>query len=255
LSIGIFDSGIGGLTVFKAITEHFKYTDLFYIGDTARVPYGNKSRNTIIRYSFESADFLINNYNVDAIVIACNTASSYALKTLKEKLNIPVLGVINPGAKKAVQVTKNNKIGIIGTQATVTSNAYYNEIINISEKKYQIFQKACPLFVPFVEEGLINHDLTRQVIKYYLNELIETGIDTLILGCTHYPVLKNIIKSIYPHLNIVDSTDVIIQHLKTNNLGKKENNTKIINVTDESVAFEKLKNILVGNIPINLISF
>jgi glutamate racemase len=254
LSIGIFDSGIGGLTVFKAVSEYFNNLDLYYIGDTARVPYGNKSPETIQKYSFQISEYLIEKYNVDAIIIACNSASSYALEALKNNLKIPVLGVINPGAKKAVEVTKNNKIGVIGTQATIKSNSYDKAINKYLNKEINIYKKACPLFVPFVEEGMIDNEITKQIIKYYLDELIETGIDTLILGCTHYPVLKNTIREIYPEIKVVDSTDVIIKHIKNNNLDKNESGNKIINVTDTSSAFENLKNNLVGDIKINHIS-
>lgn len=254
LSIGIFDSGIGGLTVFRAIAQKFPDSDLYYLGDTARVPYGNKSPSTIIRYSDECANYLVNEYNVDAIVIACNSASSHALDKLKSKLNIPVLGVINPGAQQAVKVTKSGKIGVAGTQATIKSKSYIYAINKFANKKMYIEQQACPLFVPVVEEGMINNEISRLVIKHYLDQIVSKGIDTLVLGCTHYPVLRETIQSIYPKINIVDSADVIIDHLITNNIPKKETGIRKINVTDESTSFENLKNMLVGDISTNLVS-
>jgi glutamate racemase len=247
MPIGVFDSGIGGLTVFKEIAASFPKVDLYYLGDTARVPYGNKSKTTIIRYSVECASYLYHNYNVDAIVIACNTASSYALDTLKEILPIPVIGVVQPGAESAVKVSKNKKIGVIGTSATIKSNSYLETLKNL-DKDLEIYQKACPLFVPLVEEGWIDNEVAKLTVKEYLDNLVKTGIDTLILGCTHYPLLKNTIKGLYPHLNIVDSSVAIVEHLKNIKLNIEETGKRKIFITDESHAFDKLKNMLVGDI-------
>jgi glutamate racemase len=254
LSIGIFDSGVGGLTVFKAISENFPDTDLYYLGDTARVPYGNKSSDTIIRYSFECANYLISNYNVDAIVIACNSASSYALNALKENFKIPVLGVVHPGAIKALEVTVNNKIAVIGTEATVKSYAYVESINFHSTNKIEVIQKACPLFVPIVEEGMINNSISRDIIKYYLDDVVQSGIDTLVLGCTHYPVLRDVIKSVYPNINIVDSSDIIVSHLIRNNVVHKESGIRQIEITDNSDSFERLKKIIIGDIKVNFVN-
>ncbi|WP_457641166.1 glutamate racemase [Persephonella sp.] len=247
MSIGIFDSGIGGLTVFREISREFPEADIYYLGDTARVPYGNKSKNTIIRYSLECANYLLG-FGIEALIIACNTASSYALETLQESLDIPVIGVVEPGVELAIRYTKNRKIGVIGTQATVKSNSYK---FSIEEKgDFQVFQKACPLFVPLVEEGMIDHKITEMVIKEYLEDLVKEGIDTLILGCTHYPLLKESIQRIYPYLTIVDSSKAIALYF--NNIGTefKGRGEKKIFITDESHSFEKLKNMLVGNIPL-----
>ena len=254
MSIGVFDSGVGGLTVFKAVSEYFPETDLYYLGDTARVPYGNKSPETIVRYSFECANYLISNYKISTLVIACNSASSYALDSLKNKLNIPILGVVNPGAIKAIEVTKNNKIEVIGTQATVKSMSYVKAIEYYSDENIQIIQKACPLFVPLVEEGIIDNDIAEKIIKYYLDDIIKTGIDTLVLGCTHYPVLRKKIMEIYHCIEIVDSSDIIVNHLINHNLILKENGIRRIDVTDNSDSFERLKHHILGEIKVNSIN-
>ena len=247
MPIGVFDSGIGGLTVFKEIAENFSRADLYYLGDTARVPYGSKSKSTIIRYSVECSSYLFHNYNVDALVVACNTASSYALDTLKEILPIPIIGVIKPGAESALKVSKNKKIGVIGTVATIKSDSYYQTLKSL-DKDVEIYQTPCPLFVPLVEEGWIDNQVAKLTVKEYLDDLVKTGIDTLILGCTHYPLLKNTIKNLYPHLNIVDSSIAVVEHLKSIRLNLEETGKRKILITDESHAFDKLKNILVGDI-------
>lgn len=247
MSIGIFDSGIGGLTVFKEVAENFPKADIYYLGDTARVPYGNKSKETIIRYSIECATYLYHNFNVDLLIIACNTASSYAIETLKKILPIPIIGVVKPGAEAAIRYTKNKKVGVIGTVATVKSQSYVNELKNL-DNSLEIYQKPCPLFVPLVEEGWIDNEVARLTVKEYLQELIEKGIDTLILGCTHYPLLKNTIKSLYPHLNIVDSSIAIVDHIKNLNLTFNGNRVRKVFITDESHAFDNFKKMLIGDV-------
>lgn len=249
MSIGVFDSGVGGLTVFKSIAEAFKNADMYYIGDTARVPYGNKSMDTIIKYSAELAHFLISNFHVDLIVVACNTASSYALDHLKNNFSIPVIGVVEPGAVSAIKTTKNGKIGVIGTQATINSNSYANILRAISKQPINVYQKACPLLVPLVEEGKIDHPVTEMILREYLSGLIEEGIDTLILGCTHYPVLKPMIRKLFPHINLVDSSEAIIDYIRQTGLNEDEKGIRNIYVTDESSSFETLKHILIGDIP------
>ncbi len=254
MSIGVFDSGVGGLTVFKAIADNFPNANLYYLGDTARVPYGNKSPETIIRYSFECANYLIKNYNIDALIIACNSASSYALESLKKNLNIPVLGVVHPGAIKALEVTENNNIAVIGTEATVKSMSYVKSINFYSKTKINVIQKACPLFVPIVEEGIIENEITERIIKFYLDDVINNKVDTLVLGCTHYPVLRKMIKKLYPNIQIVDSSDIIVTHLIKNNIAVNENGKRIIDVTDNSDSFEKLKKIIIGNLKVNSVN-
>ena len=249
MAIGIFDSGVGGLTVFKEITKEYPETDIFYLGDTARVPYGNKSKDTIIRYSLECGEYL-KSLNIDVLVIACNTASSYALPILRKYLDIPVIGVVLPGVKTALKKTKNKKIGVIGTLATVRSNSYKNLLLK-EDQSLEIYQKPCPLFVPLVEEGMIDNHIAKIVVKEYLDELVAKGIDTLILGCTHYPLLKNTIKSLYPELNIVDSSKATAEFLKEIYYPKSENSIKKIFITDENQNFIKLKDLVVGkDIPV-----
>jgi len=193
LPIGVFDSGIGGLTVVKEIFHNLPNEKIIYFGDTARVPYGNKSKETVIRYSKQIASFLVSQ-NVKAIVIACNTASALALEALQETVDVPVIGVVEPGSKAAVKVTKNNRIGVIGTVGTVKSRLY-DKYIRELNRDAMIVGKACPLFVALVEEGMIDDPVTIEMIHRYLDEMItKEDIDTLVLGCTHYPLLRKIIK-------------------------------------------------------------
>jgi glutamate racemase len=192
--IGVFDSGVGGLTVLKEIIRELPHESTIYLGDTARVPYGIRSSETVIRYSFENTKFL-SSKDIKLLVIACNTASSVSLDPIKNSVSIPVIGVIEPGAKAAVRSTKNKKIGVIGTEATVKSNAYTKAIKAIDES-IEIFSLACPLFVPLVEEGWTEGDIAAMIAGQYLNGLKAEGIDTIVLGCTHYPLLKKVIAKI-----------------------------------------------------------
>lgn len=186
--IGVFDSGIGGLTVVKALKEILPYEDIVYLGDTARLPYGTKSKEIITKFAFQDARFLLSR-NVKLIIIACHTASSVALYELSRDLDVPVIGVIEPGARAAVSFTKNNRIGVIGTPATIQAGEY-EKAIRKYKKNVEIIAKSTPLFVPLVEEGWVEHRITEMVIKEYLQPLKEDRIDTLLLGCTHYPLLK-----------------------------------------------------------------
>jgi glutamate racemase len=192
--IGIFDSGVGGLTVVKQIFRRLPNEEIVYLGDTARVPYGTKSPETIKRFAVENADFLMK-FKVKLIVVACNTVSSTSMDILREKFSIPIVGVIKPGAEKAVQITRNNKVGIIGTYTTVKSKAYEKEIRHFS-RDVETVSKACPLFVPLVEEGWLKEEITFSIVKKYLKPLMAKKIDTLILGCTHYPLLKSVISKV-----------------------------------------------------------
>ncbi|MCK4339288.1 MAG: glutamate racemase [Candidatus Cloacimonetes bacterium] len=213
--IGIFDSGVGGLTVFDAIRRSLPSQDIIYFGDTARVPYGSKSQNTIIQYSLQNANFLIQQ-NIKLLIVACNTSSAYALDEVKENFDIPIIGVIESGAKKATKVTKNNKIGIIGTEGTIKSGAYEKVIKELNEN-CKTFSKSTPLLVPFVEEDWIDHSVTKQVLEEYLKCLIDCDIDTLILGCTHYPVLKNVIKEIIgSKIILIDSAESLASEVFEN---------------------------------------
>jgi len=188
LPIGIFDSGIGGLTVVRQMRRILPGEDLVYLGDTARVPYGTKSPETVVRFACEDAQFLVNE-GVKAIVVACNTASAWALSALERAFSVPVFGVILPGVRLALKRTGNNRIGVIGTNATIRSQAYTNGILARNDEA-RVFARACPLLVPLVEEGWLNHSVTDSVLHVYLDPLLSRRIDTLVLGCTHYPLLK-----------------------------------------------------------------
>lgn len=192
--IGVFDSGVGGLTVAREIMRQIPNENIVYFGDTARVPYGSKSKDTIIKYSRQIVKFL-RTKNVKAIVIACNTASAFALETIKQEIDIPIIGVVKPGAKIAAQTTKNGNIGIIGTEGTINSGIY-NEFLSRTNPDVKVYGKACPLFVPLVEEGLLDDPVTIEIARRYLSELMGKDIDTLVLGCTHYPLIRHTIQSV-----------------------------------------------------------
>lgn len=191
--VGVFDSGVGGLTVAREIMRQLPNENLVYFGDTARVPYGSKSRDTIIRYSKQIIHFL-KTKKVKAIVIACNTASALALDVVREVSDIPIIGVVEPGARAALQITQTKKVGVIGTEATVQS-AMYGKIIKELDPSVTVLGKACPLFVPLVEEGFAKHKVTEEIIDYYLASMKDSDIDSLILGCTHYPLLRSRIRA------------------------------------------------------------
>ena len=191
--IGVFDSGVGGLTVVREITRQLPHENIVYFGDTARVPYGSKSKSNIIRFSEQIIRFL-KTKQVKAIVIACNTASALALDTVRDEFDIPIIGVIVPGARAAVEATANGEIGVVGTDATVKSGTY-TKVIHQMDPNINVREKACPLFVPLVEEGFKEHVVTEEVIEYYLESLKHTEIDAMILGCTHYPLLRSKIRA------------------------------------------------------------
>lgn len=186
--IGVFDSGVGGLTVVKEIMHQIPNERIIYFGDTARVPYGNKSKETITKYSRQIVHFL-QMQEVKAIVVACNTASAHSLDEIEKESDIPMIGVVKPGAKVASEATRNGKIGVIGTEGTIGSQIYSKYIKEINPK-VSVIGKACPLFVPLVEEGLWRDPVTDEIAKRYLAELIDIDIDTLVLGCTHYPLIR-----------------------------------------------------------------
>jgi glutamate racemase len=205
-AIGIFDSGLGGLTVQSEITKLLPGVDTIYLGDTARVPYGTKSGETVTGFALEIADFLIS-MDISLLVVACNTASAYALDALSAKLDIPVVGVIKPGAASAAGATESGNIGVIGTEGTIRSGAYVEAVKEI-DPKIEVIVKACPLFVPLVEEGFLDHPVAELVAKEYLEEFISSDIDTLVLGCTHYPLLKGVIsKTLGPGVKLIDSAE------------------------------------------------
>lgn len=211
-AIGIFDSGLGGLTVMRKIREKCPQESLIYYGDTARVPYGSKSPETILRYTIESAVFLMEQ-NIKALVIACNTAASYSMGRLKNIFNIPIIDVIHPGAQAAVKATKNGRIAVLGTKATIASGSYQREIAALLPEAI-VVPIACPLFVPLVEEKFLHHEATRLVVREYLQAVRQSNVDTVLLGCTHYPVLAPLIQNELGHaVKIVDSASTCAEKL------------------------------------------
>jgi len=240
--IGVFDSGVGGLTVVAALRRHLPNENIIYLGDTARVPYGGKSPETVLRYSKEITNLLLEQ-NAKLIVIACNTASALALTTLKSIYSVPIHGVIEPGAAAAVRATKKGMVGVIGTRATIASNAYHHAIHRLSPK-IDVLSHPCPLLVPLVEEGLFEDEITHRVLERYLEPMLSQGIDTLVLGCTHYPLLKKLIsKVIGPNVTLVDSAEncalAVQTLLTTKNLAREESTSGTLHVllTDTSKDF------------------
>ncbi len=207
-AIGIFDSGVGGLTVFRRISECLPREPMVYLGDTARVPYGTKSADTVIRYARSCAGLLLER-GIKLLVVACNTASAYALDALQDGLDIPVLGVIEPGAQAAMRATRNRRVGVIGTAGTVASGAYPSAIRAL-DPDLEVFCKACPLFVPLAEEGWTEGEAPRCIARAYLDDMIAQRIDTLVLGCTHYPLLKGVIAEMMGGgVTLVDSAEAV----------------------------------------------
>ncbi len=201
--IGVFDSGVGGLTVARELMRQMPQEQIIYFGDTARVPYGSKSKETVISFSRQITKFLLTK-DVKAIVIACNTASSFALETIRNELSIPVIGVIRPGAVAAAQATQNGRIGVIATQGTINSGIYTRTLTEMNSE-LQVFEKACPLFVPLVEEGWLYDSVTIEIAERYLNELQGYDVDSLVLGCTHYPLLSHTIQKVMgPDVTLVN---------------------------------------------------
>lgn len=242
MKIGLFDSGIGGLTVLRAIRERYPKVDLVYLGDTARVPYGNKSPQTVVRYSLECAEFL-NSLGIDLLVVACNTASSYALEELRKAMHVPVVGVIEPGVKLALNSTRRKRVGVIGTRATIQSGSYK---IPLEKNGVEVFQKACPLFVPLVEEGLVQGEIAERVVEYYLAELKEKNIDTLILGCTHYPLLKPlIVEYMGKEVKVIDSAESTAEEIRPFVEDKGSSNLELY-FTDRSHSMDFLIELILG---------
>lgn len=250
--IGVFDSGIGGLTVVKELMQELPYEDIVYFGDTARVPYGTKSPSTVIRFSLENILFLLK-HDVKLIVIACNTASSIALPVIHKHFKVPIIGVIGPGAKEAVYATKNKRIGVIGTKATIKSGSYEVEIKKL-DPEIKIFSQACPLFVPLVEEGWFSEKATFSIAQKYLTGLKKEKIDTLILGCTHYPLLKGVIRKVMgDNVRLIDSAKQLAREVKEiltceDNLSKKKEKGKCFcYVSDEPDSFKKITRRFLGH--------
>ncbi len=212
-AVGVFDSGLGGLTVVRELLRQMPNEDIVYFGDTARVPYGTKSPQAIINFSKENVRFLIK-HKVKIIVVACNSSSSFAIAQLKKEFSLPVIGVIKPGACKAALTTKNNKVGIIATSATIQSEKYATMIKKINPR-IKVMSQSCPLFVPLVEEGWFDRQVTYDIAQEYLKGLKKQGVDVVILGCTHYPILKKVIQDIMgPNVTLIDSAQEVAYEIK-----------------------------------------
>jgi len=250
-AIGIFDSGLGGLTILNALRCALPHEDLIYFGDTANVPYGSKSKETVTRFSMDIARFL-ETQGVKMIIVACNTASALALPQLRKTCRVPVLGVIEPGAQKAAQTTKNGRIAVLGTEATVKSCAYPKAILKRLPRA-KITQQACALFVPLVEENWAKNPATELVAKTYLSPVIASKSDTVILGCTHYPVLKKVIARVLgPQVHLVDSAETLAQaatdFLREHHQNETRGRGKLtIYASDDPARFKRLAGCLLSD--------
>ena len=251
--IGIFDSGIGGLTVVRQVQQLMPAENVVYLGDTARVPYGTKSIKTVNRFACEDTAFL-STQNVKTIIVACNSASASALPVLNERFSLPIFGVIVPGAIAAVEATSNGRIGVIGTQATIRSRAYLRAINELG-KNVVIHGCACPLLVPLVEEGWVEHKVTTEILREYLAPLLAKKIDTLVLGCTHYPLLKAAIARLTgPDIVLVDSAESCAQYVqreleRLGLLASEGRGGMVLNVTDEMERVTDLAERFLGQRP------
>ncbi len=250
--IGVFDSGIGGLTVLKKLSAFLPQESMVYFGDTARVPYGSKSNETVIEYAIQDSGFLLNK-GVKLIVVACNTASAIALDVLQQKFRIPVMGMIEPGASAAIKASRNKRIGVIGTNATINNKAYSLKLKQL-DPELEIFEKACPLFVPLAEEGWTEHKATYLIAEEYLGYFEKLNIDTLILGCTHYPVLINVIRQVVGNsVQLIDSGEaaslLVKDLLQENNLlsNEKEAGRRDFFVSDLPSKFKSIAEIFLGS--------
>ncbi|MFH0924424.1 MAG: glutamate racemase [bacterium] len=251
-AIGVFDSGLGGLTVLKEIISLLPQEDIVYFGDTARVPYGNKSPDVITRFTFENIKFLLSK-NIKALVIACNTATAFSLVAAKQKFDLPILGVIEPGAKAAIKSTIKNRIGIIGTEGTINSNVYSSSIKQLNPG-IELYSSPCPLFVPLVEEGWLKNEVTYKTAEIYLTDMKLYDIDTLILGCTHYPLLKEVIGEVMGEtVKLIDSAKETAMALKylleSCSILKKKNDlngNRKFYVSDVPSRFEKVGRMFLG---------
>ncbi len=252
--LGVFDSGVGGLTVVRELNRLLPHESIVYLGDTARVPYGNKSPEAVQRYALEDSQFLISR-DVKAIVVACNTASAFALEGLKQSLDIPVIGVIRPGVEAAIAETRSGKIGIIATAGTIASKAYQNLILSIKPEA-EISAVATPLLVPLIEENWLSHPASRMVAEEYLAPFLESGVDTLVLACTHYPMIRPLLQDICgEQVVLVDSATTCARHtlkqLQEKNLQTNQSETGWVNpcFTDISDHFFDLATMFLDRSP------
>lgn len=249
--VGVFDSGLGGLTVLGAIRDRLPQEATVYLGDTARVPYGPKAAETITRYAIEATDFL-RSMGVKAIVVACNTATARALPAVEARAGVPVLGVVEPGGRAAARASRSGRIGVIGTRGTIASRAY-NSVIHREWPEATVYEQACPLFVPLVEEGWVDEDVTRLAAERYLRPLLERDIDTLVLACTHYPLLKPLLARVTGSgVVLIDSAqstaEALEELLRVEGLGAKGDipGEARYYVTDEAARFDSLARRLLG---------
>lgn len=255
-AIGIFDSGIGGLTVLKEIAAALPKENLIYLGDTARVPYGIRSPETVTRYSFENTRFLLSQ-DIKLLVVACNTASAISLEAIKKEFPLPVIGVLEPGARAAAAATRTGTVAVIGTEATIGSGAYEKALRKL-KPDISVRSAACPLFVPLVEEGWIDNDVAGLVAEKYLSSFRESGADTLVLGCTHYPLLKPVISRVMGSgITLIDSaaetakeTASVLDKLRWRRPDPSEPVRKFF-VTDGPGRFERIGKLFLGNAQIN----
>ena len=250
-SIGIFDSGVGGLTVLKEVFKALPQEDTIYLGDTARVPYGTKSPETVTRYALQITSFLVER-DIKLLVVACNTASAVSLATLEDHFSIPIIGVIDPGARRAASITRSGKVGVIGTTATIQSSAYSKAIKKI-DRNIEVVTRACPLFVPLAEEGWVDNEVAHITAKIYLQELKDAEIDTLVLGCTHYPLLRRTVaETMGDGVQLVDSAEetarTVAQILKAGDLLRpsSEKGNHHYFVTDVPAGFIRVGNRFLG---------
>jgi glutamate racemase len=257
LPIGVFDSGVGGLTVLRALRKCLPHEDLIYLGDTARVPYGTKSPATVARYAIEDASFLVDK-GVKMLVIACNTASALARDRLREEFEVPLLSVVGPGVRAAVRATRKGRVGVIATEATVDSGVYEQGIREVAGPEVEIFSRPCPLFVALAEEGETDSEVARLVTEGYLTPMRSYEIDTLVLGCTHYPLLSGVIaQTMGPDVQLVDSgaataieVEVLLAERNLFN-DRGEGSTQLF-VTDAARRFHRIAERILGEPPRHL---
>ncbi len=241
--IGIFDSGIGGLTVVRQLRKVLPNENIIYLGDTARLPYGSKSVDSIIQYSINNAEFLLSR-GAKYLVVACYSSTSVALEILVQRFPVPIIGVIQPGVRKAAVLTRNRRVGVIGTSLTIFSGTY-EKAFKAIDSQLQVMGRACPLFVPLVEEGWLEHEATEIICRAYLNPLKDDDVDTLLLGCTHYPLLMKAFRKVMGEINYVDAAVEIgvelADDLRTNNLLNSGGGGKLsIYLTDLSMNFKEI---------------
>ena len=249
--IGVFDSGMGGLTVLAELVKALPGEDFIYLGDTARIPYGANSPRTVLRFSREDAAFLLK-HDIKLIIIACNTSAAHAESTLADELPVPVLGVIKPGVEALLTRTRNRRVGVLGTRSTIKSGAYEKEILS-RDAGLTVFSRPCPLFVSLVEEGWIDKKVTSLVIQEYLAEIEREDVDAAILGCTHYPLLKEAIRREYPNLTLIDSSQEVARAAKERltelnlHAGRADGGSVQIFLTDMSEQIESLTRLFYGS--------